>query len=145
LFGKRTDVRDSNDRFANAQTNYLLQRIETYDGVTLLTSNSRSRFDSGFSRRLDVVIEFPLPGPEERRALWLSHLGTTHRLNLREVNQLAARVDFAGGHIRNVVLMAAVLAQAAGRPIEYADVLHGLATEYLKLGRQLPIELHPPG
>jgi hypothetical protein len=141
LFGKRTDVKDSNDRFANAQTNYLLQRIESYDGITLLTSNSRSRFDSAFSRRLDVVIEFPLPGPEERRALWLSHLGTTHRLTLREVNQLAARVDFAGGHVRNVVLMAAVLAQTAGRPIEYADVLYGLAGEYLKLGRQMPIEL----
>src|SRR5262249_57421353 len=70
LFGKRTDVNEANDRFANAQTNYLLQRIESFDGITLLTSNSRGRFDTAFSRRLDLVIEFPLPGPEERRALW---------------------------------------------------------------------------
>ncbi len=74
LFGKRTDVQQANDRFANAQTNYLLQRIESFDGITLLTSNSRSRFDSAFSRRLDMIIEFPLPQAEERRSLWQSHL-----------------------------------------------------------------------
>ena len=71
LFGKRTDVKEANDRFANAQTNYLLQRIESFDGIAILTSNSRARFDSAFTRRLDAVIEFPPPGPEERRALWL--------------------------------------------------------------------------
>jgi hypothetical protein len=150
LFGKRTDVRDSNDRFANAQTNYLLQRIETYDGITLLTSNGRGRFDAGFSRRLDAVIEFPLPGPEERRDIWLSHLGSgassgatspAHTLDIRQVNQLAARVDFAGGHIRNAVLTAAVLARSESRPIAYGDVLEGLSTEYQKLGRQMPAEL----
>ena len=59
LFGKRTDIKDSNDRFANAQTNYLLQRIETYDGIVLLTSNSQARFDSAFARRLDFIIDFP--------------------------------------------------------------------------------------
>lgn len=144
LFGKRTEVKDANDRFANAQTNYLLQRIESYDGITLLTSNSRARFDTAFSRRLDVVIEFPLPGPEERRALWRSHLGATHTLQARDLNQLAARVDFAGGHIRNVVLMAAVVARAAGRPIAYDDVVQGISSEYRKLGRQMPLELQAP-
>src|SRR5687767_7241240 len=76
LFGKRTDVKDSNDRFANAQTNYLLQRIENYDGIVLLTSNSQARFDDAFARRLDFVVDFPPPRPEERRALWQSHLGS---------------------------------------------------------------------
>jgi hypothetical protein len=142
LFGKRTDVKDSNDRFANAQTNYLLQRIESYDGITLLTSNSRARFDSAFSRRLDVIIEFPLPGPDERRALWLSHLGPDHQLETREVNQLSARVDLAGGHIRNAVLTAAVAAHEAKRSVSYSDVLEGVASEYRKLGRQVPVELH---
>ena len=138
LFGKRTEVKDSNDRFANAQTNYLLQRIETFDGITLLTSNSRARFDPAFCRRLDMIIEFPLPGPEERRLLWLSHLGAHHRLSHRGINQLAAVADLAGGHIRNAVLTAAVLAQAAGRPIEYGDVYVGLTDEYRKIGRQAP-------
>jgi hypothetical protein len=141
LFGKRTEVRESNDRFANAQTNYLLQRIETFDGIALLTSNSRARFDPAFCRRLDMIVEFPLPGPEERRLLWLSHLGSNHRLSHRDLNQFAAAADLAGGHIRNAVLTAAVLAQAANRPIEYADVYLGLSDEYRKLGRQTPAEL----
>jgi hypothetical protein len=146
LFGKRTDVKDSTDRFANAQTNYLLQRIESFDGITILTSNSRSRFDSAFTRRLDQIIEFPLPGPEERLLLWQSHLGQHHQLSLSELNRLAAMVDLVGGHIRNAVLSANVIAQSKnGKPedrkITFEDVIKGLAGEYRKLGRQLPQEL----
>jgi hypothetical protein len=140
LFGKRTDVQQANDRFANAQTNYLLQRIESFDGITLLTSNSRSRFDPAFSRRLDAIIDFPIPGPEERRELWLSHLGESHHLAVQELNQLAALVDMTGGHIRNVVLAAAVIAHHTERPIALADIIEGLASEYRKLGRQMPVE-----
>ncbi len=102
LFGKRTEVKDANDRYANQQTNYLLQRIESYDGIVLLTSNSRSRFDSAFTRRLDAILDFPAPGPGERRALWLAHLGDGHALTASGLNRLAAGCDFAGGHIRNV-------------------------------------------
>lgn len=141
LFGKRTDVKDSNDRFANAQTNYLLQRIENFDGIAILTSNSRARFDSAFSRRLDAIIEFPPPGPEERRALWLAHLGTGHNLDAAEINQLAATVDLAGGHIRNVVLAAAAAVSRGDRVITYADLIRGVAGEYRKLGRQMPAGL----
>jgi len=141
LFGKRTDVKDSNDRFANAQTNYLLQRIESFEGIAILTSNSRARFDSAFSRRLDAIIEFPAPGPEERRALWVAHLGTTHTLAAGEVNQLAATVDLAGGHIRNAVLAAAAAARTDERPIGYTDLVRGIAAEYRKLGRQMPAGL----
>lgn len=141
LFGKRTDVKDANDRFANAQTNYLLQRIEYFDGITLLTSNSRSRFDSAFSRRLDMIIDFPAPGPEERRLLWQSHLGTNHHLAQRDLNQLAATADISGGHIRNVVLTAAVFAQNEGRPIRYDDIIQALTGEYRKQGRQMPLGL----
>ena len=141
LFGKRTDVKDSNDRFANAQTNYLLQRIETFDGIALLTSNSRARFDSAFSRRLDAIIEFPLPEPEERRALWVAHLGPSHGLEPRELNQLAATVDLAGGHIRNAVFAAAATAHAQARPLVYNDIVRGLAGEYRGYGRHIPAGL----
>lgn len=141
LFGKRTDVQQANDRFANAQTNYLLQRIESFDGITILTSNSRSRFDPAFSRRLDMIIDFPIPGPEERRSLWQSHLGKNHSLSQGDLNRLAATADLTGGHIRNVVLAAAVLGQENSRPIEYADIVDGLLREYRKLGRQMPVEL----
>jgi SpoVK/Ycf46/Vps4 family AAA+-type ATPase len=141
LFGKRTDIKDSNDRFANSQTNYLLQRIEFYRGIVLLTSNSRERFDSAFTRRLDKIIEFALPSPPERRALWLSHLGANQQLSVRQINQLAAGCDLAGGHIRNAVLAAAVEAEGRQQPIAYEDILIGLDGEYRKLGRQFPAEL----
>jgi len=141
LFGKRTEVKQSNDRFANAQTNYLLQRMESYDGIVFLTSNSRSRFDAAFTRRLDFVIEFNAPSPEERRALWTSHLGRHHGIEARQLNQLAATTDLAGGHIRNVVLSAAVLAKNANRNINWQDILEGLTIEYRKLGRQPPAGL----
>ncbi|MCJ8500096.1 ATP-binding protein [Desulfatitalea alkaliphila] len=140
LFGKRTEIKDANDRFANAQTNYLLQRIETYTGVVILTSNSRARFDAAFTRRLDMMIEFPLPTPEERRALWLSHLGDGHRLSPANVNQLAVQCNLTGGHIRNVVLGAAVVAKDQERAIRFADLIAALADEYRKLGKELPPE-----
>jgi SpoVK/Ycf46/Vps4 family AAA+-type ATPase len=141
IFGKRTDIKDSNDRFANSQTNYLLQRVETFEGIALLTSNSQSRFDSAFTRRLDVVLEFTSPGPLERRAIWESHLGGGHSLSTRQIDQLAALADVEGGQIRNAVLTAAVYAQAEHRPIAHGDVLRGLASEYKKSGRQVPHQL----
>jgi SpoVK/Ycf46/Vps4 family AAA+-type ATPase len=141
LFGKRTDVKDANDRFANQQTNYLLQRIESYEGITLLTSNSRARFDSAFTRRLDAIIDFPAPGPEERRALWLAHLGDGHGLDPAALNRLAAGCDLAGGHIRNAVFGAASLATQRGGALCEADLLAAVATEYRKLGKPSPMWL----
>ncbi|WP_460890946.1 ATP-binding protein, partial [Ramlibacter alkalitolerans] len=145
LFGKRTEVRESTDRFANAQTNYLLERIESFEGIALLASNSRSRFDSAFTRRLDAILEFPQPGPQERRALWLGHLGTQHGLGDHELNQLAGSCELAGGHIRNMVLAAAARARAAQRAVAYEDVLHAVAAECRKLGRQPPTGLQVGG
>ena len=139
LFGKRTEVKDANDRFANQQTNYLLQRIEAFDGIALLTSNSRSRFDTAFTRRLDSILEFTAPSADERRALWLAHLGSAHGMSAGELNRLAATCDLAGGHIRNVTLAARALAGAT--PISLAVIVSALAAEYRKLGRSLPAGL----
>jgi hypothetical protein len=138
LFGKRTEVKDANDRYANQQTNYLLQRIETFEGIVVLTSNSRSRFDSAFTRRLDAIIEFPMPAPEERRALWLAHLGTHHSLEVAQINRIAATCDLAGGHIRNATLAAASLSPGG---INYAALRSAIEGEYRKLGRQMPAGL----
>ncbi|MCB1942306.1 MAG: ATP-binding protein, partial [Candidatus Accumulibacter sp.] len=123
---------------ANQQTNYLLQRIESFEGITLLTSNSRARFDSAFTRRLDAIVEFLAPGPVERRALWLAHLGEANTLDAVALNRLAANCDLAGGHIRNVVLAAAAMAGARGRQLGEADLSAALAAEYRKLGKQMP-------
>jgi len=144
LFGKRTDVQDANDRFANAQTNYLLQRLENYDGITLLTSNNRSRFDAAFSRRFDVILEFSLPGPEHRRALWQAHLGAAHDLTPEQLNLVAAFADLSGGQIRNAVLSSAISASPDGGTIHYSHLLTGLSGEYRKLNRQIPSELRQP-
>lgn len=141
LFGKRTDIHEANDRFANAQTNYLLQRMESYDGITILTSNGRSRFDDAFSRRFDAILSFPLPSPEDRRALWVAHLGAGHGVNAGHLNLLSAVAELTGGQIRNAVLRAAVDAAQDGKSIQYGHLLTGVASEYRKLSRQLPNEL----
>jgi len=140
MFGKRTDINDSNDRFANAQTNYLLQRIETYSGIVLMTSNSRARFDSAFTRRIDMIIEFQPPKPEERRELWRCHLGDEHNLSHSQLNQLSSIADLCGGHIRNIVLTASLLAKSANREIRYDDLVEGIKSEYRKLGKKIPIQ-----
>ena len=138
LFGARTDVGDSHDRFANAQTNFLLQRIEDFDGVAILATNSRDRFDPAFVRRLDSILEFPLPDAMARRSLWRSHVGEGHRLADRQIDALSVAVDLAGGHIRNIVLSAAIRARRDERPIAFADIAAATAEEYGKLGRSPP-------
>jgi hypothetical protein len=141
LFGKRTDIHDSNDRFANAQTNYLLQRMESYDGITILTSNGRGRFDDAFARRFDAIVTFPLPGAQQRRELWTAHLGTDHDVNPAQLNQLAVVAELTGGQIRNAVLRGAVAAAQEGGHILHRHLLIGVSNEYRKLSRQLPNEL----
>ncbi len=141
LFGQRTDVRHATDRFANAQTNYLLQRIEDYDGVVILTSNSRSRFDGAFTRRLDAIIEFGAPDVATRRALWLAHLGDGHCLPAARLNRLAACAALTGGHIRGAAFTAAVLAD--GAPIGWSHVMRALDDVYRKLGQPRPSGLGP--
>jgi hypothetical protein len=155
LFGARTDVKQANDRYANMQTNYLLQRLETFHGVAVLTSNSKARFDDAFLRRLDTVVEFPLPDVAERRVLWSLHLGDAPQLDCAVLNAVAALVDLPGGHIRNAVLTAALLARqradgtggtaqladSADAKIQTADLREALALEYRKLGQRVPDSL----
>jgi hypothetical protein len=138
LFGKRTEVRSSNDRYANTQTNYLLQRLEAWSGIAILTTNHRAGLDDAFTRRLDAVIELPLPSPAERRALWEVHLGPQPGLSSADINRLAATLPVAGGHIRNAVLAGAVTARSQQRPLRMDDLIGGMEAELRKLGRQLP-------
>ncbi|MDY6919746.1 MAG: ATP-binding protein [Pseudomonadota bacterium] len=150
LFGKRSEGKETGERFANMLTHFLLTRIETHPGIVILTSNNRERIDPAFTRRLDLIVEFPVPGFEERLRLWRSHLG--QRGPGDEVYRLlASYCDFTGGQLRNVVLAAAVHAGAVHTgtddpartepPITAADLLVGLLAEYRKLGRELPGKL----
>ncbi|WP_138469264.1 ATP-binding protein [Poseidonocella sp. HB161398] len=137
LFGARTETKDSSDRFANNQTNYLLSRIEAFDGIVVMTTNGRDRFDEAFARRLDQIIEVPLPAARERRQIWRMCLGAGHGLSAAEINRLAAMVDLPGGHIRNIVRTAEVLALDAGRGLGMADIRTGIAQEFRKIGRSV--------
>jgi hypothetical protein len=143
LFGARTEVGDAHDRYANSQTNFLLQRIEDYEGVAILATNSRDRFDPAFVRRFDMVLEFPLPDAAARRLLWDRHLGDGHAVTDEQLDLVAAHVDLAGGHVRNIVLAAAARAKAGGRRIGMPDVAAATVEEYAKLGRTAPSL--PPG
>jgi hypothetical protein len=138
LFGNRGDGQETGERFANMLTNFLLTRIETHPGIVILTTNSRERIDNAFTRRLDVIVEFPMPDFEERLHLWRSHLG--ERGPGEEVyRNLATYCDLAGGQLRNVVLTAASF--ASDRPIRCEHLLEGLKAEYRKQGRDLPRKL----
>jgi len=140
LFGARTDVGSANDRFANNQTNYLLARIETFEGIVVLTSNARQRLDAAFARRLDAVIEFHVPGPVERRALWQLHLNDSG-MSTAEIDRFSALIDLPGGHVRTAVAAARAVALAEVRGVTMRDVACGLRAEYTKLGRVPPAEL----
>jgi hypothetical protein len=145
VFGSRTDVGSANDRFANNQTNYLLQRIESYDGIVILTTNARQRLDTAFARRLDAIIEFSLPGPAERRALWQLHLRSCAQsesdVSADEIDRFAGLVDLPGGHVRNAVLAARAMALAERRRLQPGDITVALRAEYTKLGRSAPADL----
>jgi len=142
LFGRRSDGnKDGGERYANMLTNFLLTRIESHPGIVVLTSNSRNRIDPAFSRRFDAIIEFPLPGVEERLRLWQSHLGR-RAPGERICRLLASYCELPGGHIRNVVLNAAASSpQPAAKPIPAGPLLAALRAEYQKLGRTLPAQL----
>jgi hypothetical protein len=136
LFGKRSEVRDSHDRYANIEVGYLLQRMESYGGLALLTSNMRNALDPAFLRRLRFIINFPLPSQAERQKIWAALLPTVWQAGL-DLARLA-RPSLTGGQIRNIALGGAFLAAAAGEDLTMA-MLHAAAYDELrKAGRPFP-------
>jgi hypothetical protein len=136
LFGKRTEVRDSHDRYANLETSYLLQRIDSYEGVVILASNFIKNIDEAFVRRLGFMIEFPMPGLPERlriwREIWPPEVPLGPDLDFAF---LAERIELSGGYIRNIALAAAFLAAEEGTPVGMSHLLHAARREYQKLGK----------
>ncbi|MFI6686562.1 ATP-binding protein [Streptomyces sp. NPDC050485] len=136
IFGKRSQVKDAHDRHANMGSAYLLQRMESFDGIAVLTTNLRANLDEAFTRRLDVVAEFPMPDVRQRRALWDQCLGTElPRDEELDLDFCAERFELAGGSIRACTVTAAYLAADAGRPLGMAQVVTAVLQEYRKLGR----------
>ncbi|MFI7499235.1 ATP-binding protein [Streptomyces sp. NPDC049687] len=140
VFGRRSEVKDSHDRYANMESAYLLQRLESFDGIALLTTNLRANIDEAFTRRLDLVIDFPFPDQEQRLALWrhgLSHVPCAEGV---DPGPLAREFELAGGSIRSAVVTAAYLAAGRGEPVGDGDLLEGARREYRKAGRLVPGE-----
>ena len=134
LFGTRTEVRDSHDRYANVEINYLLQRMEDYGGLAILATNRRAALDPAFLRRLRFVIEFPFPGQDERRRIWERVFPPAAALDGVD-NGVLSRLEVTGGNIRTIAVNAAFLAAADARPIGMSHVMRAAAREYAKLSK----------
>lgn len=146
VFGKRSRPVDAHDRYANTTTAYLLQRLESFDGLTILTTNVHDHIDTAFLRRLDLVVPFGLPGAEQRLALWDRCLGPAlPRSPELDLRLLADAFELPGGAIRCCALTAAYRAAETGRPVGTGDLLDAVRDEYVKLGRYFDESVLPPG
>ncbi|WP_327713416.1 ATP-binding protein [Streptomyces sp. NBC_00464] len=136
VFGKRSQVKDAQDRHANVESAYLLQRIESFDGIAVLTTNLRANLDEAFTRRLDVVADFPVPDAQQRLALWERCLGTEiPRASGLDLRTCADRFELTGGSIRACAVTAAYQAAESGRPLDTEQLVSAVLAEYRKLGR----------
>jgi hypothetical protein len=139
LFGKRTEVIDAHDRYANLETAYLLTRLEQFEGLAILATNFRQNIDAAFLRRLEFLVDFQEPDREERVALWKCHLPPDVPM-AKDVNlyELAALYPVVGGVIRNAAVAAGFLAARDGVPIDRRHFVHAIRREYAKAGRSFP-------
>ena len=137
LFGKRSEVKDSHDRYANIEVSYLLQRMEAYRGLAILTTNMKEALDTAFLRRLRFVVSFPFPDAGQRAEIWRRIFPAATPSAGVDVARLA-RLNVAGGNIRNIALNAAFLAADAGEPVRMAHLLRAAQIEYAKLEKPLP-------
>ena len=135
LFGQRSEVRDSHDRYANIEVAYLLQRMETFDGLAVLATNLRSNIDDAFTRRLDVIVDFPIPDADLRRMLWAQCLSPLPVRDDLDLDFCAKAFELSGGNIRSIAVTVGYRAAASGEAIEMTDVIRSIGEEYRKLGR----------
>ncbi|NOS87742.1 MAG: ATP-binding protein [Methylococcaceae bacterium] len=136
LFGKRSEVKDSHDRYANIETGYLLQRMEEHEGMVILATNFRKNMDEAFVRRLHITVEFPFPNEEDRRRIWEGVWPTaTPRDPALDLGYLAGRFQITGGNIRNIALSAAFLAADDNGIVNMRHLLLATQREYQKMGK----------
>ncbi|MGS1127072.1 ATP-binding protein [Rhodanobacter sp. UC4437_H4] len=136
LFGKRSEVKDSHDRYANIEVNYLLQRLESFRGLAILATNMKGALDSAFLRRLRFVINFPFPGTAERKAIWASVFPPQAAVGALDLERLA-RFALSGGSIQGIALNAAFMAAKGGVPVGMPLLLDAVRTEYRKLDKPI--------
>jgi SpoVK/Ycf46/Vps4 family AAA+-type ATPase len=136
LFGKRAEVKDSHDRYANIEVGYLLQRMEIFQGLAILTTNMKTAIDTAFQRRLRFAVEFPFPDAAQREAIWSRAFPRNTPTRGLDPAKLAM-LNMAGGNIRNIALNAAFLAAANGGWVEMSHVLEAAQLEANKIERPL--------
>jgi hypothetical protein len=136
LFGKRTEIKDSHDRYANIEVSYLLQRMEAYRGLAVLTTNMKNALDTAFMRRIRFIVHFPFPDAGQRAEIWRHIFPSGTPTEGLDANKLA-RLNVAGGNIRNIALNAAFLAADAGEPVRMEHLLRAARSEYAKLEKPL--------
>jgi hypothetical protein len=142
LFGKRSEVRDSHDRYANIEVAYLLQQMDQYEGVAILATNLRQNMDEAFVRRLGFAIDFPFPDEEQRTQIWrLLFPPEANRASYIDFSALGNQLRITGGNIKNIVLSAAFLAASADEYVGTEHLLHATRREYRKMGKVLSGEL----
>ncbi len=134
LFGKRSEVKDSHDRYANIEISYLLQRMEEYRGLAILATNMKSHLDQAFLRRLRFLVDFPFPGSADRQRIWQKVFPSQAPAEGLDYAFLS-RLEIAGGNIKNIALNAAFLAATVGHPIRMEHVLHAAKREYAKIDK----------
>ena len=136
ILGRRHETKDARDRYANVEIAYLLQRMEEYDGVTVLATNRMQDIDEAFIRRLHVVVDFPMPSEADRTRIWEGMLpARADRDADLDLRALAKEFDISGGQIKNAALAAAYLAAAANRPIHMDNLRRAATRELVKSGK----------
>ena len=135
LFSKRTGVQDSKDKYANQQTAYMLQRIENYNGLIILATNLKPNIDMAFSRRIQSVINFPLPNAQDRQKLWEKALGDISEVSEAFIRKISSGYELSGGVIKNVIQYAWLIAQQHDSPISENHILAGIRRELKKDGK----------
>lgn len=139
LFGKRTEVKDAHDRHANVETSYLLQKLESFDGLAVLATNLKKNIDTAFMRRIDVLVDFPFPSVASRLRLWTTLMPPAMpRAPCLDLPFLAEQFELSGGHIKNAVQAAALSAAADGAPVGMEHLLLGVRWELQKQGKLAP-------
>ena len=142
LFSKRTEVKDAHDRYANADTSYLLQQLEEYEGIAILASNKKQNVDPAFMRRLRYVFEFPRPSADERQLIWYQVIGELFDEQLiadldGTIDKLARNIDLSGAQIKNTVLASSFIAKRQRQPLSLEHLIKGVERELNKDGRSL--------
>jgi SpoVK/Ycf46/Vps4 family AAA+-type ATPase len=136
LFAKRTEIKSSVDRYANLEVNYLLQRIDSFEGIAILTTNFGTSIDHAFKRRLSLRLTFPFPDEEMREKLWRSHLPSSlPTAGTFDLADIARRYQMSGGYIRNAALRAAFLAAEEHSPLTHDHLQRAIKAEFREIGK----------